>query len=65
MSVDMNTKKILFKKKHESYEIPFEKIAGDELYPCALYYYVNDEVEYLPNYKAPLWSFLFDKSYFI
>ena len=54
MSVDMNTKKILFKKKHESYEIPFEKIAGDELYPCALYYYVNDEVEYLPNYKAPL-----------
>jgi hypothetical protein len=26
-------------------------VADDELYPCVLFYYVNDEIEYLPQYK--------------
>ena len=51
MTTDFNTNKILFKKKTESFEIPFTKIPDNELHPCALFYYVNDEVEFLPNYK--------------
>ena len=51
VTTDFNTNKILFKKKTESFEIPFTKIPGNELHPCALFYYVNDEVEFLPNYK--------------
>lgn len=50
--VSMKDSKITFKKKAESFEVPFTTIAGDELYPCALFYYVNDEVEYLADYKA-------------
>ena len=34
------------------YELPFEPVLEDELHPCVLFYYVNDEVEYLPNGKA-------------
>lgn len=49
--VSMKESKITFKKKAESFEVPFTAIAGDELYPCALFYYVNDEVEYLTDYK--------------
>ena len=51
ITVDFQTKKILWKKKAETYEISFQTINGDELYPCALFYYINDEVEFLPNYK--------------
>lgn len=51
VTVDLNTKKILFKKKNEKYEIDFNVINGDPLYPCALFYYMNDEIEFLPNYK--------------
>lgn len=40
--VDMTLKKVTFKKKSESFEIPFQTIPGDELHPCALYYYMND-----------------------
>lgn len=47
----MKDKKITFKKKAESFDIPFSTIEGDELYPCALFYYVNDEIEYLNDYK--------------
>lgn len=43
-----------FKKKAEKYELDFSTIPGDALYPCALFYYMNDEVEFLPNYKE--WS---------
>lgn len=49
--VNVEEKKITFKKKLESFDIPFSVIPGDELHPCALFYYVNDEVEYLPEYK--------------
>jgi hypothetical protein len=44
VTVDMGTKKILFKKKAETYEIPFQTTGSDELHPCALFYYINDEV---------------------
>ena len=47
----MEGKKIQWKKKAETYEIPFQKIEGDELYPCVLFYYINDEVQFLHNYK--------------
>lgn len=39
---NFETNKITFKKKNETYELAFEKIAGDELHPCALFYYIND-----------------------
>lgn len=51
MTIDMEKSKAVFKKKAESYELEFKKIEGDELYPCALFYYNNDEVEFLPDYK--------------
>ncbi len=51
ISVDYQTKKMTFKKKNEKYELEFATIQGDPLYPCALFYYMNDEVEFLPNYK--------------
>ena len=51
LTVDQNIKKMIFKKKQESFEIPFTKIEGDALHPCVLFYYMNDEVEFLPNYK--------------
>lgn len=47
----MSSKKILFKNKGESYELAFEVIGGDELYPCVLFYYMNDEVEFISSYK--------------
>lgn len=51
ISVDFDTKKMTFKKKNEKYELDFTTIADDPLYPCALFYYMNDEVEFLPDYK--------------
>lgn len=48
------TKKMTFKKKKEIYELDFDTINGDELYPCVLFYYINDEIEFLANYKE--WS---------
>lgn len=45
-------KKITFEMESNKYELPFESIPEDELCPCVLFYYVNDEVEYLPNGKA-------------
>ena len=51
MQVDSEGSKVIFKKKAESFEIPYNKIDGDSLYPCALFYYMNDEVEFLPNHK--------------
>ncbi len=52
-------KTIAFKKNTETYQIPFETINGDELSPCVLFYYINDEVEFLPNFKA--WLFWINK----
>lgn len=44
MTVDFDTKKMSFKKKQEKYELDFVTIPGDQLYPCALFYYMNDEI---------------------
>lgn len=49
--VNVEQKKITFKKKLEKFDIPYTAIDGDDLHPCALFYYVNDEVEYLMDYK--------------
>lgn len=43
-------KTVLFKRNKDTYSIPFETIPGDELRPCVLFYYLNDEVEFLPNF---------------
>ena len=42
MQLDASSKKVIFKKKAESFEIPYSTIEGDDLYPCALFYYMND-----------------------
>lgn len=55
ISVNPIEKIIAFKKNNENYQIPFETIANDELSPCVLFYYINDEVEFLANFKA--WLF--------
>ena len=42
VTVNKSDKMIFFKKNTESYQIPYEAIAGDELSPCVLFYYLND-----------------------
>lgn len=42
---------MVFSLESLSYELPYEPISADELHPCILFYYVNDEIEYLPHYK--------------
>ena len=49
--VSMKDSKVTFKKKAERFDIPFTVIPGDQLHPCVLFYYVNDEVQYLPDFK--------------
>ena len=46
---DPNETKVVFKKKgtEESHTIEFEAKEDDELYLCGLFYYNNDEIEYL------------------
>ncbi len=44
ITVDNQAKKMTFKKKNQKYELDFTIIQGDPLYPCALFYYMNDEV---------------------
>jgi hypothetical protein len=44
-------KKIGFQCGSQAYELPYEPVLNDELHPCVLFYYMNDEVEYLPNFK--------------
>jgi hypothetical protein len=47
----MGDKIVVFKKNNETYQIPFDTIPNDELSPCVLFYYLNDEVEFLPDYQ--------------
>jgi hypothetical protein len=49
--VDREAKKVVFSKrgKDEKYELPIGGGEGEELHPCVLFYYINDEVEYLPD----------------
>jgi hypothetical protein len=53
--LDMNfhTKKMKFRKKgaNDQYELDFQTKDGDALCPCVLFYYPNDEVEYLNDFK--------------
>jgi len=35
----------------ETYSLDFNFIEGDPLHPCCLFYYLNDEVEFLSDYK--------------
>ncbi len=51
MEVAAESKKIVFSLGKLTYELPYEVIAEDELHPCVLFYYVNDEVQYLPHHK--------------
>ena len=51
VKVDLSLKKVKFIKNNNSgsWETTFTLIAGDKLYPCVLFYFKDDEVEYLPN----------------
>ena len=44
MHVDMATKKVTFNRNQgaNTYELSFDTIDGDKLYPCALFYFNND-----------------------
>lgn len=49
ITYDPDESKVTFKKKgtEESYTLEFEQVEGDELYLCGLFYYNNDEIEFL------------------
>jgi hypothetical protein len=53
MIANFETKKLKFKKKgtNEQFDIDFQTNPTDPLHPCVLFYYENDEVEFLPDYK--------------
>jgi hypothetical protein len=38
-------------KSNETYKLEIKPIAGDTLHPCCLFYYQNDEIEFINNYK--------------
>ena len=44
---------IVFTKEQsqENYKLEIKFIEGDQLHPCILFYYLNDEVEFVNNYK--------------
>lgn len=46
---DPVTKKIKFSKEGttETYTLDFEILDKDTLHPCVLFYYLNDEIEFL------------------
>ena len=47
--VDLLSKKIQFMKKStkETYCLDFEIKHNDPLHPCVLFYYINDEIEFI------------------
>ena len=49
--MNFSEKTIIFRRNNDKFTINFSTIAGDQLYPCALFYYLNDEIEFLPNHK--------------
>ena len=52
MKVNFSDKTVTFTKNNNNkYTISFTLLPGDQLYPCVLFYYINDEVEFLPNHK--------------
>ena len=46
IKIDINKKDktIIFEKNTETYVLSFDYIPKDELSPCVLFYYLNDEV---------------------
>lgn len=51
VQVNFSNSTINFKRNNNKHTLSFNKVPGDELYPCVLFYYLNDEVEFLPNHK--------------
>lgn len=45
--------KFMKEKKSETFKLDFTPIENDPLHACVLFYYVNDEVEFIPNYTTP------------
>jgi hypothetical protein len=50
ISLDEGNKKIIFRKSIDKYELPYEPVKGDRLFPIAVLYYPDDEVEVLPDF---------------
>lgn len=58
MEANFLTSKLKFRKRgtNESYELDFQTKNDDPLCPCVLFYYTNDEVEYLRDFNEwPVW----------
>ena len=51
VSLDEENKMIHFKRGIDSYELPYQPIPGDKLYPVVVLYYEQDEVDVLPEFK--------------
>lgn len=53
MTINMELKKLKFKKHgtNDHFDIDFVTNGTDPLHPCVLFYYENDEVEILPDFK--------------
>jgi len=51
VQVNFSNNTINFKRNNNKHTLSFNKVPGDELCPCVLFYYLNDEVEFLPNHK--------------
>lgn len=51
VTANFTEKLVTFQKGSENYQLPFETIADDQLKPCVLFYYLNDEVEFLADFK--------------
>jgi len=47
-----NFVRFLNEKSNEKYELEIKQIAEDPLHPCVLFYYLNDEIEFVNNYKG-------------
>jgi hypothetical protein len=49
VSYEPEEQKIVFKKKgtEETHTLEYEPVEGDELHFCGLFYYSNDEIEFM------------------
>ncbi len=50
MSLDEKEKKVRFRRGVDSYELKYASLQGDPLFPVAILYYPNDEVDVLPDF---------------
>lgn len=51
MQANFKDKTLHFKRNNDIYVLNFQTIEGDELCPCVVFYFINDEMEFLPHYK--------------